>query len=745
MFLMRIVSAIMVLLLATGLAVAQNKQNNSWCFGVDGGINFNTTPVSPFVPDISSREGVASVSNRYTGDLLFFCTTSGLFNAAGNFVKSIGTDINSTTAQGVAIVPALDDTGKFYIFALSDYTTKGNLYLSEYYKTPSSTNPPAITKELLDTGFAESVVMMEGCGMYWVVFQKKLSGDFYAYKVTTQGLDRTPVISKVTYTTLPLGIQTMKFSPDKKKIAVAAFADASSSKSYVALHDFDRLLGTVSNTVIIDEKNGGEYYGCEFSPNSKRLYVSGNGSKRVYQFDLSLGSLAAITGSRKAMMQTTHPLGALQMGADSNIYVSLDDSVFLDVITDADLVFPNCVYTKHAVTLPPNSHARLGLPQAVVYATEKADSTKSVFTDTAMCLDAPITIYSRGLGVTYQWQDGSTGDSLKISQPGTYWVRMRDGCRNVTDTIVIKQKIDTIRNAAIDTTICPNVTLTLQPSVTDSTADHYWSTFSTDDSIKVNADGVYWGRSTVGCLVTFDTFGVDVVDLSVVLHNDTSLCVGDSLVLQNYGVDNGADITWSTGSKDPQITVKEAGSYALTATYMGCTETDDVVVDYYTDLQVQIVGKDELCKGDRTTLQAIVTSSIADSLVWYDNTLGEELEIKQAGRYFVTAYNSCQTVKDSFDVRGRNCHFFFPSAFSPNGDGRNDKARMVGDVAVVSDYSLNIINRWGEAVFSTTDATQGWDGTYKGQKAEVGTYYYIIKYTYEGEEELLKGDLMLVR
>ncbi len=34
---------------------------------------------------------------------------------------------------------------------------------------------------------------------------------------------------------------------------------------------------------------------------------------------------------------------------------------------------------------------------------------------------------------------------------------------------------------------------------------------------------------------------------------------------------------------------------------------------------------------------------------------------------------------------------------------------------------------------------------YKGQKAEVGTYYYIVKYKYDGEKEVLKGDLMLVR
>lgn len=745
MYFMRTVSVILLLLLLAVSDVIAQKQNNNWSFGTSAGLDFNTTPVSITTPSFFAREGVASVSSRTTGELLFYCDGIAMYNKGGGLEQFVGEDNNSTCAQGVAIVPSFDDTNRYYIFEMTDYTSKGYFIYSEVYAPGAPQSGPTVNKVLLDSGFAEGVVAMEACGMYWVVIQKKGSGDLYAYRITEQGLDRTPVVSKVTYTTMPLGIETMKFSPDKKTLAITSFADITQQKSFIALHDFDKALGTFSNTVIIDEKNPGEYYGCEFSPNSKRLYVSGNGSKRVYQFDLSLGSLSAITGSRKAMMQTTHPIGALQIGPDSNIYVSLDASVYMDVITDADQLFPNCVYNKHAITYPVGHNPRLGLPPAVVYSIEKADTTQAVFTDTAMCLDAPVTINARNLGDTYTWQDGSKGDTFSISQPGVYWVRMRKGCLNVTDTFVVADKIDTIRNATIDTTICPSVTITLRSTVANAGAEHLWNTAATTSSINVSKSGVYWSSATVGCLITQDSFGVDVVDLSVMLQQDTTICVGDSIVLKNYGASIGADHVWSNGSTDPQITVKDEGSYTLTATLMGCTDTDDVIVDRYTDLQVQIVGKDELCKGDRTTLQAIVTSSIADSLVWYNNTLGEELEITQAGRYIVTAYNSCQTVGDSFDVRGRNCHFFFPTAFSPNGDGRNDRARMVGDIGAVSKYSLHIINRWGEAVFSTTDPTQGWDGQYKGQKAEVGTYFYIIKYTYQGEEEMLKGDLMLVR
>jgi gliding motility-associated-like protein len=45
---------------------------------------------------------------------------------------------------------------------------------------------------------------------------------------------------------------------------------------------------------------------------------------------------------------------------------------------------------------------------------------------------------------------------------------------------------------------------------------------------------------------------------------------------------------------------------------------------------------------------------------------------------------------------------------------------------------MKIYNRWGELIFwkenlSPTDQTSGWDGTYKGVLAEVGSYAYQLE------------------
>ncbi len=66
-----------------------------------------------------------------------------------------------------------------------------------------------------------------------------------------------------------------------------------------------------------------------------------------------------------------------------------------------------------------------------------------------------------------------------------------------------------------------------------------------------------------------------------------------------------------------------------------------------------------------------------------------------------------------------------PNAFSPNGDGVNDK----WEIASLSSYpgcTVEIYNRYGQMVFSSIGYSKSWDGTKNGTKLPVGVYYYII-------------------
>lgn len=90
-------------------------------------------------------------------------------------------------------------------------------------------------------------------------------------------------------------------------------------------------------------------------------------------------------------------------------------------------------------------------------------------------------------------------------------------------------------------------------------------------------------------------------------------------------------------------------------------------------------------------------------------------------------------------------HDFVPNAFSPNGDGINDIFR-VENVTYQDALEFRIFNRYGQCIFHTVDARQGWDGSDKGMPADLGTYYYYIRLGYpDGKRKILKGEVILLR
>ena len=94
------------------------------------------------------------------------------------------------------------------------------------------------------------------------------------------------------------------------------------------------------------------------------------------------------------------------------------------------------------------------------------------------------------------------------------------------------------------------------------------------------------------------------------------------------------------------------------------------------------------------------------------------------------------------------CHFRMPSAFSPNADGLNDVfLPVISAGCPVQAYGLSVYNRWGQRVFYSAKADQGWDGTINGQYAEMGTYMYQVQFLggTQKQQYTQKGDLVLVR
>ncbi|MES2702148.1 MAG: PKD domain-containing protein [Bacteroidota bacterium] len=112
---------------------------------------------------------------------------------------------------------------------------------------------------------------------------------------------------------------------------------------------------------------------------------------------------------------------------------------------------------------------------------------------------------------------------------------------------------------------------------------------------------------------------------------------------------------------------------------------------------------------------------------------------------FVKSAYGCEGF-DTITVRVvGQAYFVLPNAFSPNGDGLNDvfRPRAVGYRDL---KSFRVFNRWGEQVYYSETLEAGWNGNYKNVSAELGVYFWEIKYIDRfGGEGVMKGDVTLLR
>jgi gliding motility-associated-like protein len=91
------------------------------------------------------------------------------------------------------------------------------------------------------------------------------------------------------------------------------------------------------------------------------------------------------------------------------------------------------------------------------------------------------------------------------------------------------------------------------------------------------------------------------------------------------------------------------------------------------------------------------------------------------------------------------CTVTFPSAFTPNNDGRNDHFRPIFK-GYHRFQSFRIVNRWGQTVFETVNTESEWDGTFGGVPQDMGVYYYFIKFDCgDSKDKLEKGEVTLIR
>lgn len=117
-----------------------------------------------------------------------------------------------------------------------------------------------------------------------------------------------------------------------------------------------------------------------------------------------------------------------------------------------------------------------------------------------------------------------------------------------------------------DTTICGNSTLLL--SMPSGYSSYLWDNSSTLNSRNVNTSGTYIGKGFQENCFASDTINVTIVKGIDVLGNDTTLCPGDSVILDASSVTG--SYMWNDGSTGSSLKVTSPGMYWVRVGFSGC-------------------------------------------------------------------------------------------------------------------------------------------------------------------------------
>lgn len=224
------------------------------------------------------------------------------------------------------------------------------------------------------------------------------------------------------------------------------------------------------------------------------------------------------------------------------------------------------------------------------------------------------------------------------------------------------------------------------------------------------------------------------------------------------------NLTWSwnfgngSGNQVPpfSISYSTAGSYIITLKVTspdGCiSEVADttMLINPVPDLDA---GPDKyIIQGSSTTLDASLSNLSAQSITWTPSVYLNNTSILNP----VSTPDSTTTYVISVSYPNTNCRstdsmtvfvffdLYVPNAFTPNGDGINDKWGIPG-LAVYPEAEVIIFNRYGQVVYRKTDYYNNpWNGYYRGSLQPTGAYVYQIQLK-GSRTDLLKGTVLLLR
>ena len=318
-------------------------------------------------------------------------------------------------------------------------------------------------------------------------------------------------------------------------------------------------------------------------------------------------------------------------------------------------------------------------------------------------------------------------DSLPVTESGTYSAILFEACE-WRDSIRIDFQTASIELPP-DTTLCASEELLIDVGMVDGQLT--WQDGSTDQTFLITESGTYWVNLNKDNCEANDSIEVIIAPLTLDLGADTILCENTNLDLA-IPIPN-ANYEWQDGSTTATQIITESGRYWARVEKDNCIASDSIEISF-TPLPTISIGNDTtLCLDENLTLTAPTT---INNFQWQDGTNTPTQLVTESAIYWLMGMIDNCVVTDSIFVNFEDCpeeadqdfcQAYLPNSFSPNGDGINDELQLLTDCELQF-FEMEVYDRWGSLLFSTTDVAQSWDGQYRGELLEAGVYLWVVRY-----------------
>jgi hypothetical protein len=553
---------------------------------------------------------------------------------------------SSSTESGI-IVPKPASTTQYYIFTVDAYDNGlvAGLCYSRVDMTLDGGLGDVVTTEknisLLPYACEKVTAVGHDNGTnVWVITHQWGSSNFYAYEVTSAGVNTTPVISSAgpaLVGDMQASKGYLKVSPDGSKIA-----QANNTAFNVIMCNFNNVSGVVTHLVTDQNfvnpggQDPGGPYGVEFSPNSHFLYVGEwKANRRIWQYDMTSGDPQAILNSKVmvgSVSQNGDPIGAMQIAPDNRMYIARQYSPYLSRINSPNTQGAGCGFEENAVNLA-GRESTYGLPpfiQSFFYL------TVDFYWDVPACDGTPVQFHTSASdnpdSVLWNFGDPGSGsdNTSELLNPthlypgtGSYWVTLQvylyGVVKNTFHIVLVREQPEV--HIGNDTTLCA-----YDPFYIDAGPgfEHYlWQNGDTNQIMEATETGWQWCQVTGvgGCTDTDSLYLVLNPVPDVNAGDDQTISNGTSTLLEGSLTGGSGDFTyqWEPADKllNPNIlqptTINLTGTILFTLTVTdnagGCENSDEVLINVLGGALACTPGAapDEICMGASSQLHAYAT------------------------------------------------------------------------------------------------------------------------------------------